>query len=117
MTALVRLPTPKPIEIVIPPALCETPDCLNARQFDMVLLLMSQSSLQVIQVCGLHAFLWKGWAPANFFPLNNAPSLEWMASEVEKEIVRRRPPAVQYRVSYGFGTATSTGNTYWGGFQ
>ena len=112
VTALMRIPKRKPVVIEVPYPQCEVSNCDGVRQFDIVVLFLNESKLELFQICGVHAFLWKGFVSANFFPLNSAPSLEWIAHQVELEIKRRNPPRPMYYsnvTSYGTSTGNMTG--------
>jgi hypothetical protein len=112
MGALIPIPKRQPIDIFVPHVPCEVPNCEKERKFDMVVLFLKEQRLDLYQICAQHAFLWKGFAPALFFPLNTSPSLPWLVQRVQEEIQRRNPPRPVYHYNV-FGNVTgATGNVY-----
>lgn len=113
MGELAIIPKRRPIYIVVPHSACEVIECDGIRQFDMVVLHLAKSYLEIVQVCGRHAFLWKDYAPVLFFPLNTSPNIEFIKYEVEKELARRRPaPVYQQTTFYGGNYNVTGGTTY-----
>lgn len=113
MSELSKVSKREPIIVEIPAVLCEVTDCERIRQSDMVVFFKKEEIVQHFQVCGHHVFLWKGFAPAAFFPLNKSPSLAWIADQIRTELARRKPRSPSYNYtgfsSFGFN-GTGTGN-------
>lgn len=110
---------PPCIRITVPPArTCEANGCDGPSKSHMIWW-ENRQMLHLLEVCGFHLFTLRGRGPAQFYPLDCAPSLESVAAELN----RRFPPQPVYQsvqfinlggVYASTGTASGWGNVRWG---
>lgn len=117
MTTLERWTDPRTIHVFVPAVQCEAEGCDRPRKADCVWNDAAHGQIHLVQICGLHLFLFRGRAPALFFPLDSAPPLEHIAAQMQAEIQRRNPPRVYVQMTgYGNFTGNFTGTGSYGNF-
>lgn len=86
------LPPPEPAAIIaIPPGgpFCDIVDCELPAKYDLVWYDAPRAQLHLQGVCARCTFVMKGHVPALWFPLDQAPALEYLAQEVRRWQMRR----------------------------
>jgi hypothetical protein len=115
-TDVERWRRPYVIHVVIPHLECWAEGCDGPLVADMVWNDQRHGAIHRVEICGFHLWVFRELVRerkvgAVFFPLGQAPPLEYIAAKMQEEMQRRQPPV--YRPMWGNinYTFTQTGTT------